>query len=254
VIPALVQFAVLLGFWLLLSMRLYPMFVGLGAVSAAAVTAFTHRLVSAALRGGGVPWTRLPVAAWRFVAYLAWLFGRMVSASVQMAYFVLHPRMPLDPVVVRKPPSLRSHPARLVRPDLGAFATLALELEVEQVLRRDHFAFHADDLITLQAPLVVRIIPTERLAIIRSCIVDIHEHLSIVEVESGTLKGRVESNTPSGPSFCDVGTELQFEVYAAGQRLEANDYQLDGSSIVVQSRGGAVYISPSPNWRRRCGS
>lgn len=45
----------------------------------------------------------------------------------------------------------------------------------------------------------------------------------------------------------NYGTELQFEVYAAGQRLEANDYQLDGSSIVVQSRGGAVYISPDPD-------
>jgi hypothetical protein len=76
----------------------------------------------------------------------------------------------------------------------------------------DRPAFHADDLITLQQPLVVRIIPTERLAIIRSCIVDIHEHLSIVEVGSGTLKARVESNTPSGPSFCDVGTEVQFEL------------------------------------------
>ena len=43
------------------------------------------------------------------------------------------------------------------------------------------------------------------------------------------------------------GTELQLNINAAGQRQENNDYQLDGTSIVVSSRGGAAYVSPEPD-------
>ncbi len=43
------------------------------------------------------------------------------------------------------------------------------------------------------------------------------------------------------------GTELQLNINAAGQRQENNDYQLDGTSIVVSSRGGATYVSPEPD-------
>jgi hypothetical protein len=43
------------------------------------------------------------------------------------------------------------------------------------------------------------------------------------------------------------GTELQLNINAAGQRVENNDYQLDGTTIVVSSRGGATYVSPEPD-------
>jgi hypothetical protein len=43
------------------------------------------------------------------------------------------------------------------------------------------------------------------------------------------------------------GTELQLNINAVGQRAENNDYQLDGTSIVVSSRGGAAYVSPEPD-------
>jgi hypothetical protein len=71
---------------------------------------------------------------------------------------------------------------------------------------------HAGDLLTLGEPLVVRVIPTERLVATRTCIVEIHEHLSVVDVGSGTLKARVESNTTSGPSFCPIGAVVQFDL------------------------------------------
>jgi hypothetical protein len=71
--------------------------------------------------------------------------------------------------------------------------------------------FHLDDLITLQEPLVVRIIPTERLAPVRSCIVEIHEHLAILDVGPRLLKARVESNGPADPAFCPVGAAVEFE-------------------------------------------
>ncbi len=45
----------------------------------------------------------------------------------------------------------------------------------------------------------------------------------------------------------NFGTELQPQINAAGQRVENNQYELDGSNIVVVSRGGAVYVSPEPD-------
>jgi hypothetical protein len=76
---------------------------------------------------------------------------------------------------------------------------------------KDRPDFHANDLITLGQPLVVRVVPTERLAATASCIVEIYEHLAIVEVGSSTLKARVESNKGSGPSLCPIGVKVQFE-------------------------------------------
>ena len=72
--------------------------------------------------------------------------------------------------------------------------------------------FHPGDLLTLGEPLVVKVIPTERLAGTTSCIVDIHEHLSIVEVGSGAIKARVESNSTSGTGFCAVAAVVQFDL------------------------------------------
>ncbi len=73
-------------------------------------------------------------------------------------------------------------------------------------------AFHPGDLITLEAPVVARQVPVERTAPQTSCIVEIYEHLAVVEVESGTLKARVESNARSRPSFCPIGAEVQLDL------------------------------------------
>ncbi|MGH7167531.1 MAG: hypothetical protein ACREII_03270 [Nitrospiraceae bacterium] len=72
--------------------------------------------------------------------------------------------------------------------------------------------FHAGDLVTLQEPVVARVIPAQRNAPATSCIVEIYEHLSVVDTQSGTLKAHVESNKGSGPSFCPVGAEVQIEL------------------------------------------
>ena len=72
--------------------------------------------------------------------------------------------------------------------------------------------FHAGDLMTLEEPVVARVIPADRHAPATSCIVEIYEHLSVVEMQSGTLKARVESNNRSSPSFCPIGADVQIEL------------------------------------------
>jgi len=72
--------------------------------------------------------------------------------------------------------------------------------------------FQAGDLITLEDPVVARVIPADRRSPTTSCIVEIYEHLSVVDVQSGTMKARVESNNRSGPSFCPIGANVQIEL------------------------------------------
>jgi len=72
--------------------------------------------------------------------------------------------------------------------------------------------FHAGDLMTLEEPVVARVIPADRHAPATSCIVEIYEHLSVLDVHSGTLNARVESNNRSGPSFCPIGADVQIEL------------------------------------------
>jgi hypothetical protein len=90
----------------------------------------------------------------------------------------------------------------LIACGLGVWVMLELQ---------DRPAFHEEDVITLGEPLVVRVVSTERLTATTSCIVEIHEHLAVLEVMSGTLKARVESNAGSGPTFCPIGAQVLFD-------------------------------------------
>lgn len=103
------------------------------------------------------------------------------------------------------PRSFRSILVVLCLVVMGAGVLVYLEAKERPV-------FHAGDLITLQEPVVARVIPADRRSSATSCIVEIYEHLSVVELQSGTLKARVESNNRSGPSFCPVGAEVQIEL------------------------------------------
>ena len=87
-------------FWLALSGRFEPLFLAMGVVSAAVVTLLTRDVV-ADLLGGHRTRGRVLYRARRAVVYLVWLVGRIVVASVQVAGLVLHPRLQLEPGVLR---------------------------------------------------------------------------------------------------------------------------------------------------------
>ncbi|MCE7977035.1 MAG: hypothetical protein DYH03_07785 [Nitrospira sp. NTP1] len=78
----------------------------------------------------------------------------------------------------------------------------------------DRPMFRPHDLITLQEPVVARTIPVDRVAGSTTCIIDLHEHLGVleIEIEQGELKARVESNNTSAPVFCPIGTEVRIDL------------------------------------------
>ena len=100
-LSVVLQFAILFAFWLILSGHFQVKYILIGAFSAGLVTFLTNDLFYAALRYGG----RVEPGIYsvflqilRFVAYLPWLLSRIIMANVQVAYLVLHPKMPVDPV------------------------------------------------------------------------------------------------------------------------------------------------------------
>lgn len=138
---AVVRFAaVLFAFWVLLSGRFDPAHLGAGAATALVIAVATHRLltlppaIGASLRYPfeGVRWRRV-------VVYLPLLTWEVVMSSLQVAYVVLHPRMPIDPRLVRFRSGL---PHTLARLTLSYSITLTpgtVTLDVDD----DEFLVHA---------------------------------------------------------------------------------------------------------------
>jgi len=94
------QFILLFGFWLLLSGHFVAKYIIIGALSAGLVTFLTNSLFYRTLRHGERVEVRtrlIFLQLWHFLAYLPWLLSRIIMANVQVAYLVLHPKMPIDP-------------------------------------------------------------------------------------------------------------------------------------------------------------
>lgn len=98
---------------------------------------------------------------------------------------------------------------------LGGAAAIVIGAAVMTVIEiNDRPMFRPHDLITLQEPVVARTIPMDRGAGSATCVVDLHEHLGVleIEIEHGALKARVESNNTSAPVFCPIGTEVRIDL------------------------------------------
>ncbi|MGQ0811863.1 MAG: hypothetical protein ACT4OO_11660 [Nitrospiraceae bacterium] len=78
-------------------------------------------------------------------------------------------------------------------------------------MEKEQPTFHTDDLITLEEPLVAKVFASDRHSPTIACIVDLYEHLAVIEVDTRTLTARVESNNTSGQHYCPVGATVHFE-------------------------------------------
>ena len=97
------QFVILFAFWLLLSGRYQVKYIVIGIISAALVTFLTNDLFYFALRRGeklGIKSRQIFLQIWRFILYIPWLVLQIILANVQVAYLVLHPKMPIEPVLL----------------------------------------------------------------------------------------------------------------------------------------------------------
>jgi multicomponent Na+:H+ antiporter subunit E len=161
------QFLVLFGFWLLLSGQYRPLFFALGAVSAAAVTALTHRIVSTVLEepaGHVLRW--IGRAGW-FLVYAGWMLWSIAAASVQIALGVLNVGRPFAPEFVEFDSGLRRPLSNVM---VAVSITLVPGTQTLE-LEGDHFLVHAltrsnaDDLATAKLQnMIARITGEDRVA------------------------------------------------------------------------------------------
>ena len=98
----LVTFCAMLLFWLLLSGIFDTLHVGAGIICSAIVALFSHDLLVAE-KG-----EKILSKSFKFFIYLWWELWQIVLANFDVAYRVLHPKMPIDPVIIEFETSLRS--------------------------------------------------------------------------------------------------------------------------------------------------
>jgi len=92
-------FVVMFVFWLLLSGKYIPLLLSLGVISSLlAAYTFHHSFLGSINQiGFKLAWRWF----WRFLVYTPWLLYQIALANINVAYLILHPRMPIDPVLIK---------------------------------------------------------------------------------------------------------------------------------------------------------
>jgi multicomponent Na+:H+ antiporter subunit E len=113
----ILRFTALYGFWVILSGRFETKYLVIGALCALVVTFLTQDLVQPKSRQtstGGDPLLAYLMAGWRFFGYLLWLLRSIVESNLQVAYLVLHPKLPIRPGLLRFTTKLRSQTGHII--------------------------------------------------------------------------------------------------------------------------------------------
>ncbi len=88
--------AIMFAFWLLLSGYLDGFHIITGLISSLLVACLSADL----LYPGSTPFGTRMIRLVRFIRYLPWLLYQVIKANFDVAYRVLHPRMPIDPRII----------------------------------------------------------------------------------------------------------------------------------------------------------
>lgn len=142
------QGCALFGLWLVLSGRFDLFHIAAGVVSVGVVMLLNRRVSSVQFFHGDVSeWEQLRFE--HLLRFVPWLVWEIVEGSLQVAYAVLHPKMPIAPILVRFRVKLPTGGAKVL---LGNVMTLTPGT-VTLGLQEDEFLIHA-----LRRPAVLSII------------------------------------------------------------------------------------------------
>jgi multicomponent Na+:H+ antiporter subunit E len=132
------QIAMLLAVWLILSGKYSPIYFFWAAISVGFVVWVSNRLHGVPL-AENEPCGSTRIIMPRLFVYLFWLVGEIIKSGVYVAYVVLHPKLPIEPMIVR---FTSKQPNVLARVILGNSITLTpgtLTLDIDG----SHFTVHA---------------------------------------------------------------------------------------------------------------
>lgn len=132
--------AVLFAFWVLLSGKLDAAHLGAGAVAAALIALVTRKLHALPPAIGPAPHAPFADLRWaRLLRYIPWLAFEVIVSSLHVAYVVVHPRLPIEPRVLKLKAGLPHPVARLVLANSITLTPGTVTMEVEG----DEFVVHA---------------------------------------------------------------------------------------------------------------
>ncbi len=101
-------FVILYAVWLLLSGHDEPLLLALGAASSAAAVAIAWRMDVIDHEGHPVH------LSWRILFYWPWLLWEIAKANVAVARLILHPALPIAPVLLKVRTSQRSELGQVI--------------------------------------------------------------------------------------------------------------------------------------------
>ena len=106
--PALInislQFIPLFIFWLVLSGKFQPYYLVVGILSCSIIVWFNREMFSSLKptdHSGNLSVRSALKTAWRLMIYIPWLAFQIARDNILVAYLVTHPKMPIDPRVVK---------------------------------------------------------------------------------------------------------------------------------------------------------
>lgn len=134
----ILQFIVLFGLWLLLSGKYDLFHTSIGFFSALAVT-LIHVRINRYLYYQKEIAAEHTLSYGRFLFYIPWLIWQIILSSLQVAYVVLHPRIPINPSLLRFKTQLPNIAAKVI---LGNSITLTPGT-LTILIEGDEFLVHA---------------------------------------------------------------------------------------------------------------
>lgn len=134
----IIQALLLMALWLIFSGRFDALHISFGVISVAVVLGLNRRL--ARNPHFSMPGERSePILLRRLPGYLLWLIWEIILANLQVAYLILHPKMPINPRLLQ----FRTHePTAAAKAILGNSITLTpgtLTIDI----KGDRFLVHA---------------------------------------------------------------------------------------------------------------
>ena len=143
IFKTIVQFCLLMGFWLLLSGHYDFTHITMGVGSSILVILLNLRLRRYYFFTDEIFKTSALTSSLKYLRfvlfYIPWLIWQIIVASLQVAYVVLHPKMPIDPALVKFETKLPTMGSKVI---LGNSITLTpgtITLQIQD----DDFLVHA---------------------------------------------------------------------------------------------------------------
>ena len=130
-----VTFCVMFLFWLLLSGILDAIHVGAGIICSAIIAFVSHDLLVTQ------KWDKMLRKSGRFIIYIVWELWQIILANFDVAYRVLHPKMPIDPSVIEFDTSLRSDLAIVTLANSITLTPGTITINIDQ--EKGRFQVHA---------------------------------------------------------------------------------------------------------------